>query len=154
MTQRVLWLHLSMCKTCGVEREDALNICNICFHCINHAAWCCAAWCCAGCRAPPLNNSSSWWLGGSWPRLPTGTRHGLAAAARENSPHFGSLSHELQLLASAHFRTAAAKESVQTTNIRHNNELEDSFASVFWSHCHNKSGYTTWARDLCVANSK
>ena len=38
----------------------------------------------------------------------------VAAAARENSPHFGSLSHELQLLASAHFRTAAAKESVQT----------------------------------------
>ena len=81
MTQRVLWLHLSMCKTCGVEREDALNICNICFHCINHAAWCCAAWCCAGCRAPPLNNSSSWWLGGSWPRLPTGTRHGLGGGS-------------------------------------------------------------------------
>ena len=30
----------------------------------------------------------------------------------------------------------------ECTNIRHN-EVEESFASVFWSHCHNKSGYTT-----------
>ena len=77
----------------------------------------------------------------------------VAAAARENSPHFGSLSHELQLLAARLGSLSHRGCQGECTNIRHN-ELEESFASVFWSHCHNKSGYTTWARDLCVANSK
>ena len=146
MTQRVLWLHLSMCKTCGVEREDALNIRNICFNCINHAAWCCAACSCAGCRAPLLNNSS-WWLGGS-----TGTRHGLGGGS---SP--GKLATFWQLISSIATASLGSLShrgcQGECTNIRHN-EVEESFASVFWSHCHNKSGYTTWARDLCVTNSK